>query len=111
VRLTGWSSPRARNWQRRGRMAYRATSLAGPIVGSSLPSRLWAAAFFWALAIPFIYEGYAIVFRDDPTISRIMSYQLTAHGWYFGLPIAFVLGAICLLLIGHFAGLIAIWQP
>lgn len=117
MRIVGWSSPRARDWQRPGGKpapvrAMRGLAFAvGPLVGNTWQSRLWAAGLFWALAFPLVYEGYAILFRGDPTISRIMSYQLTAHGWYVGLPLAFVLGGICLLLMAHFAGLISIWLP
>jgi hypothetical protein len=107
MRLVGWTSVRA---NRRQALGWTSSAIAGAIQVNWAP-RIWAAAFFWAIAIPFLYEGYAILFRNDPTISRMMSYQLTAHGWYIGIPIAFLLGGVACILIAHFVGLIPVWAP
>lgn len=115
MRLTGWipvvqhplvSSQYIARLGRPGVLQWAGIAAAVP----TFPSRFIGAALFWAIAVPFLYEGYAILFRGDPTLSRIMAYQLTAHGWYIGIPAAFLMGGLFVLLLLHFIGFLPFWR-
>lgn len=73
-------------------------------------NRFIAGSFFWSLALPLLYEGYAIVFRGDPTISRIVAYSLSAQPLW-GAFYAFLAGLVVMLLALHFTGALPWWRP
>lgn len=82
------------------------------VVGAGIAGLV--AALVYALE----YEGYAIIWRADPTISRIAAYAIDTHphtavvaalliGFGAG---AFLVGVVVLLAL-HFTGALPWWRP
>lgn len=73
-----------------------------------------AAGLVYALE----YEAYAIIWRADPTISRIAAFAIDTHAHYavvaalvIGLASGIFLAGVVVLLALHFTGALPWWRP
>lgn len=69
------------------------------------------AAPFAAVSLFFAYETISIITGISPTISRILAYNLDAHGKVPDFVWGVGVGAILVLLILHITGFLSFWKP